>query len=205
MTPEELAPFDGPDDPAVADAEDFWRRIYWRWIVKDDRDGSRLSSQAYEESKDPPSPCSLIRSSEGTIEQVQKSQDDSVGAVTVLARFGHTTSSSFGTPTPKNQVISIWWGRTTSTIRPTNIHASSLRKPRDMWRAGSGVAAILRRGDARADPAPGVFVGLWPTLAEWSTHARQHRRIRVPVAQATAHQPSPTCNATPPAAENDSK
>jgi hypothetical protein len=82
MTPEELATFDGPDAPEVEATEDMWRRVIPKWIVSDDRHpgGSRVSAAAFEESKDP-SPCSLIRSTESTVEQVRKSPDNSVGAI----------------------------------------------------------------------------------------------------------------------------
>ena len=60
MTSKELAKFDGPDDETVGDQELFWRRIYPGWIVVDQIVNSRLSSQAYEETRKPePSPCSL--------------------------------------------------------------------------------------------------------------------------------------------------
>ena len=83
MKPEELAQFEGPDDGSVADDEIFWRRIYPGWIVRDDGvDGSRLTSEVYEDTRTPaPSPCSLIRSTESTVEQVQKHQSYAVGAV----------------------------------------------------------------------------------------------------------------------------
>ena len=82
MTSEELAKFDGPDDDTVGDQELFWRRIYPGWIVADPVVHSRLSSQAYEETRKPePSPCSLIRSIESSIEQVQKDSAYAVGAI----------------------------------------------------------------------------------------------------------------------------
>ena len=83
MTPEQLAAFDGLDNAAIADPESMWRRIHPRWVVRDGRHpgGSRLSSQAYEESKNPPSPCSIIRASESTAERVQKDSRHSVGAI----------------------------------------------------------------------------------------------------------------------------
>jgi hypothetical protein len=83
MTPEELAQFDGPDNPDITPDEQMWRRIIPRWIVKDEAHpgGSRLSTAAYEESKNPPSPCSLIRAVESAPERLRKSPDHSVGAV----------------------------------------------------------------------------------------------------------------------------
>ena len=83
MTSEELAAFDGPDNANIADTEIMWRRIFPGWIVPDEKasSGSRLSSQAFEESRDPPSPCSLIRAVESTPGHVQKSADYSVGAI----------------------------------------------------------------------------------------------------------------------------
>ena len=83
MTPEEWAKFDGPDNTDITDAEAMWRRIIRKWVVPDSGDppGSRLSSQAFEEKRVPPSPCSVIRAAEGNIEHVQKDTESSVGAI----------------------------------------------------------------------------------------------------------------------------
>jgi hypothetical protein len=82
MTSEELAKFDGPDDETVDDRELFWRRIYPGWIVPDPVVHSRLSSQAYKEIRKPePSPCSLIRAIESSIEQVQKDPKYAMGLI----------------------------------------------------------------------------------------------------------------------------
>lgn len=41
------------NDPTIADDDKLWRRIFPRWIVPDNnRGGKRLSSQAFENSKD---------------------------------------------------------------------------------------------------------------------------------------------------------
>lgn len=82
MTSKELAKFDGPDDETVGDQELFWRRIYPGWIVADQIVNSRLSSQAYEETRKPePSPCSLIRATESSIERVQRDPTYAVGSI----------------------------------------------------------------------------------------------------------------------------
>ena len=83
MTPEEWANFDGPDNEDITDAEAMWRRIISVWIVPDGGDpiGSRVSSQAFEEKRKPPSPCSVIRATEGNARHVQKNDASSVGAV----------------------------------------------------------------------------------------------------------------------------
>ena len=104
MTPEELAKFDGPDNAAIADAESMWRRIHPAWIVRDDRQprGSRISSQVYEESKNPPSPCSIIRARESTAECVQKDSKRSVGAIQagIVRRHGFRLVSSHDVQEP---------------------------------------------------------------------------------------------------------
>ena len=90
MTSEELAKFDGPDDETVGDQELFWRRIYPGWIVPDPVVHSRLSSQAFEETRKPePSPCSLIRTIESSIEQVQKDPAYAVGSISAGAIRSH--------------------------------------------------------------------------------------------------------------------
>jgi len=59
-----------PDDADIQDSEELWRRIHPSWWVWDDKiSGHRLSSQAFENSRDG-SGTSVVLSSESSTEQV---------------------------------------------------------------------------------------------------------------------------------------
>ncbi len=140
-----MGPTSYEDDTSIRDSDDLWRRIFPKWIVPDkNTGGTRLSSQAFEDSRDG-TPMSvvladIVKASGRVVDDLLTSFGLAYGMASITAGLARGCSQKVcRAPVPEEEAHAYVVGKKTKSVKNRLVDGAVwLVDPRP--RAGTGAA-----------------------------------------------------------------